>query len=148
MNRIITVFNAMGVVLLAALCVFQWDQLRAISGRLNIADQAAIAQAEVLSKEKQARQRDGIDLADMRNRLAAADAEAESNFKRAIAAERKLDATGVAVEKLKKAVADRDAVLGQQDAAIRKTAGERDDAIRKYNDLVLKYNELVKRASS
>jgi chromosome segregation ATPase len=146
MNRIMTAINFFGVLALGVLCLLQWGQIGRLQADAVAAARKADDQAAALSKEKQAHDRAESDLADVRDRLATSQAEVAENRKRAVTAERSVAAVTATVEQYKTAVAKRDAVLAEQDSAIKKLVADRDQARAQYNQLATKYNDLAKQA--
>jgi predicted nucleic acid-binding Zn-ribbon protein len=135
MNRIMTVINFTGVIALGIVCVLQWGQIGRLQSDAVTAAREAEEQSAALSKEKEARGRAETDLAEVRDRLAASESAVESNRARAITAERSLASALATMEQYKTAVAKRDAVLGEQQAVVKRLATERNDAVAKYNEL-------------
>jgi chromosome segregation ATPase len=146
MNRIMTAINFFGVLALGVLCLLQWGQIGRLNSEAVVAAREADNQAVAITKEKTAREKSEADLADVRDRLAASQDAVETNHTRAVTAERSAAALAATVDQYKAAVAKRDAVLAEQQAAVKRLVTERDDARNQYNQVVTKYNELAKQA--
>jgi chromosome segregation ATPase len=152
MNRAFAVFNFLGVLVLAVLCATQWDVNSRVNQRANA--------LEVLNREQDSKLRDddrtlktyASDLEDYRQRLALAETQLkeidaklshEINERNQIAAER--DDLKIALGKWMTALADRDKTISVARDRLQKLATDRNDAVKKLNDLTSAYNTLVKR---
>jgi peptidoglycan hydrolase CwlO-like protein len=147
MNRLLTGFNFLGVAALGVLCFLQWGQISRLRAGAVVAARTIDDRDSALSKEKQAHARAEQDLADTRDRLAAAESAGDSARTRAATAEAKVAALSPQVDHLKSAVAERDKVLAEQQSLVRKIALERNGAITRCNGMVEKYNALVKQST-
>jgi len=158
MTRILTIFNLVGVIVLAGLCAAQWKVNRQVNQEAIASEQVRIAQVGKLADDNRTIAGYAADLEELRQRLTAseaalketgdklADKTVEFNHLQAerdqIAAER--DELKGALEKWIVAVAARDAALKQADEQIAKVVADRNTAVMQFNDLARKYNGIVK----
>jgi chromosome segregation ATPase len=161
MNRVLNIFNLLGICALAALCAIQWNRDRDSHTQI-IALQAANQQHEqTIQQQTQAIRGQQADLDDFRNRLMHANDEFQkaqsqlatltqerdrlANQNKLLAAER--DEYKAAIPKWSAALAARDNLIKQASGEIIQLAQQRNEAIVRFNDLVAKYNALAIRAS-
>ncbi|HOY56997.1 MAG TPA: hypothetical protein PK640_02525 [Verrucomicrobiota bacterium] len=151
MNRFLHRLNLLGVCVLALLCVGQWRVNRRLNLEWNRQEQLRLEQAA--SREEQA----GIiagqaaDLAALRAHLervtgesdqaAARLAAAEEELRQAVDARARLEAS---VSNWAAAVTVRDERLRQAASQLETVIAERNEAVRRHNDLTERYNTLVK----
>jgi septal ring factor EnvC (AmiA/AmiB activator) len=130
MNRFFSIFNCLGVGVLAVLCAVQWQANSRLENNVEQLDKTRIEQSAKIAEQERTLKDDAADLEDLRQRLSMS----ESELKKAVAEAGRLK---TALDKWK-------AALKQAGEQIQKLAGERNEAIQKFNDLADKYNALVK----
>jgi septal ring factor EnvC (AmiA/AmiB activator) len=144
MNRFFSLFNFVGVAVLCVLCCAQWNANTWLEANVEQLDQTRIEQSAKIAEQDKTLKDDAADLEDLRERLSMS----ESELKTTIAERDRFAAEGkllkAALDKWIAAVKERDAAIKQAGNLIQKLAGERNDAIVKYNDLADKYNAIVK----
>ena len=137
MNRFFAIFNGLGVGVLAVLCAVQWQANSRLGNNVEQLDKTRIEQSAKIAQQESTLKDDAADLEDLRQRLSMS----ESQLQKAVAEGTRLKA---ALDKWMAAVKLRDVALKQAGEQIQKLAGERNEAIQKFNDLADKYNGLVK----
>ncbi len=137
MNRFLAIFNGLGVGVLAVLCAVQWQANSRLENIVEQLDKTRIEQSAKIAEQDRTLKDNAADLEDLRQRLSMS----ESQLEKATAEGTQLKAT---LAKWMAAVKERDAALKQAGERIQKLAGERNEAIQKFNDLADKYNSLVK----
>lgn len=148
MMRIITGSNLVGVLILAVLCAVQWKSDSDLNHEVDRLRQLSADQSAKIDDQDKSLKQDAADLDDLRQRLAASqDALKDTQVKlTATTAER--DQLKTAVDKWTTAVATRDDAIKQANAQIQKLSTDRDDAVKKFNDLADKYNDVVKQLNA
>jgi len=136
-NRFLSIFNCLGVGVLAVLCAVQWQANSRLENNVEQLDKTRIEQSAKIAQQESTLKDDAADLEDLRQRLSMS----ESQLQKAVAEGTQLKAT---LSKWMAAVNQRDTALKQTGERIKKLAGERNEAIQKFNDLADKYNGLVK----
>jgi chromosome segregation ATPase len=136
-NRFLSIFNCLGVGVLAVLCAVQWQANSRLENNVEQLDKTRIEQSAKIAEQERTLKDDAADLEDLRQRLSMS----ESQLQKAVAEGTRLKA---ALDKWMAAVRQRDAALKQAGEQVQKLAGERNEAIQKFNDLADKYNALVK----
>lgn len=146
MNRFFLIFNFLGVVVLCVLCAVQWQINSRLEHNAEQLTNTRIEQTAKITEQEISLKNDAADLEDVRQRLSMS----ESELKTAVAdrdrfadEDKQLKA---ALDQWIAAVAARDKALRQAGDQIQKLSNERNDAVRKFNDLVGKYNALVSSA--
>jgi len=143
MNRFFLVFNFLGVAALCVLCAAQWQTNSRLESTVEQLDRKRIEQTAKIAEQTTTLKDDAADLNDLRQRLSMS----ESELKDAVAARDRFAAEGrqlkTVLEKWMAAVAARDIALKQAGDQIQELSNERNDAVRKFNDLAGKYNALV-----
>jgi len=156
-NRLLPTLNLLGVLLLAALCVFQWQANRRLNLQAIALEKNRFALAQQLDERDAAIKGQIADLDDFRGRLekSAADLRQTQDHLSAATVERdqltarcaELQAAGEALkaslDKWTAAVAARDEALKQDEAQLQTLAAERNDAIQKFNGLATRFNAEV-----
>jgi chromosome segregation ATPase len=151
MNRTLQVLNLLGVLVLAALCVVQWRANRTLNLEAAGLEKVRLDQAAKLAELEKIIKGQAADLDSFREQLGKTHellrgAEAKvailERDGRQLTAER--DQLKASVAKWADAVAERDARLGQLEAQTQKLATDRNDAVKKFNELAEKYNAVVK----
>jgi len=143
MNRVLQWVNLLGVLALAGLCGLQWDVNRRLNletadlERRRIADEAKIDEQSKTIRDQAA------DLDEFRTRVRLSEdalADAEKKL-RAMQADR--DRLATSQRLYAAAVTQRDAVIKQAAAEIQEVLNDRNEAVKKFNDLAGKYNAMV-----
>lgn len=144
MNRFFSLFNFLGVITLCVLCSVQWQTDSRLENNVQQLDQTRIEQSAKIAEQDQTLKDDAADLDDLRQRLSLS----ESELRKTISERDHFAAEGrqlkSALDNWIAAVKERDAAIKQAGDLIQKLAGERNDAIAKFNDLADKYNAFVK----
>jgi chromosome segregation ATPase len=146
MNRFFLIFNFLGVSLLCVLCAAQWQTNSRLENSVEQFDKTRIEQTAKIAEQKNTLKDDAADLTDLRQRLSMSELELKNAVAERdhFAAEDKQLKT--ALDNWMAAVAARDAALRQASDQIQKLSNDRNDAVRKFNDLAGKYNALVSNA--
>jgi chromosome segregation ATPase len=143
MNRFFLIFNFLGVAVLCVLCAAQWQTNSRLENNVERLDKTRIKQSAKIAEQATTLKDDAADLNDLRQRLSMS----ESELKDAVAERDRFAAEGrqlkAALDKWMAAVAARDAALRQAGDQIQRLSNERNDAVRKFNDLAEKYNALA-----
>jgi chromosome segregation ATPase len=155
MNRRLQVANLIGVLVLVALCVVQWNRNR----RLNL--EAIRLEALRRSQEQvvadQTRNIQGLtgDLAQFKERLGTAREDHSESIKQISALRGERDELSVDTSQLKEslaawteAVVARDERLKEANDRILELGGRLDDSIQKFNGLATNYNAVVARLNA
>ena len=154
MNRMLQYLNFLGVFLLSLLCASQWKTNSSLAADLIAMHKQSDEQSATITTEAGTIKEDAADLDDYRQRLDAAETElkqlhsdltkARSERDQATAERNQLKET---LDKFVAALKVRDQSISQltdvahkQDESIHQLEAVRDDAIKKYNDLVTKFN--------
>jgi len=150
MNRLLQWFNLIGVVALTALCVVQWRTNRTLNLELN--QQQKLGEQTASRLKELARQMQGgaADLEEFRQRVAQANSALQAAEARRAALEPQLkqlrnerDQLKTSVTNWAAAVAARDDRLKQAGADLARLGSERNEAVRKFNELAVRQNQLV-----
>lgn len=150
MNRFLHWFNFLGVLALAALCVAQWRMNRTLNLALN--EHQKISQQQVARLAEQERQIKGgaSDLDSFRDKISAANTTMKEAEAMAAALAQQVKQLTNERDQLKSsitnwvaAVAARDERLKQSGADLAKLGNDRNDAVRKFNELATQQNKLV-----
>lgn len=158
MNLFLQIVNFVGVLLVAGLCVFQWNDNGQLHRNLDELDRTRQEQVAKIADQEKTINANNADLDDLRAKLAKAEAatkdiqgklDTETARNKQLAAEhdRLVAEQGefkTAIERWQAAIAQRDETIKQADQTIQKLSAERNDDINKYNDLMNKYNGVVK----
>jgi len=150
MNRTLQFVNLGGVLLLAALCVFQWQRDRKLN--LDFRQSEKTRQAHEKKIGEQERNLHGLngDLTQLKEQFGRVHAEAKDSQKklevserdhRQLAAER--DQLRESVTNWAAAVSLRDHRLTEANDRIRELADQLNTSVRKFNELVTNYNAVV-----
>jgi uncharacterized coiled-coil DUF342 family protein len=151
MNRLITYLNFLGVLVLAILCIIQWQANSQIDAQLGHVNQIRLDQAAKLTEQDATLNQNSSDLADLRQRLSLSESDLKEAGDKITAANQQRDEMAAQRDQLKAALdkwvaacAARDQDLKQAAEQIQKLTADRDQAIQKFNDLADKYNGVVK----
>lgn len=143
--------NFFGVLLLAALCVAQWQHDRQLNLEINRLEKARLDQVAKLKEQEQDLRDLNADLGQFKESFTKLQTEltdARAKLQAADRAVRQLTAERVelsaSVTNWAAAVARRDERLEQTHAQILKLGDELNDSIRKFNELATNYNAVVK----
>ena len=137
MTRFVTWFNFVGVIALAALCAVQWRTDSRLHLQIRDLENIRLQQIEKIAEQEKTIHGQSADLDDFRNRLMLCESQLNESQQRAAHLR-------VALDKWMAAVDARDKAIKQAGLLLQKLAGERNDAVTKFNDLAEKYNALVK----
>ena len=154
MNRVLTIINLAGVLILAAVCLAQWRVDHHLNMQVQNLEAQSFRQGAQIADQQKTIAGAAADLDDFRARLTHANeavSEAQSKLKAAAtqqdqtARERdRYQATAAALQeslgKWVAAVSAHDETLKQSEAQLLKLSNERNDAVAKFNDLAAKYN--------
>lgn len=150
MNRSLQYFNLAGVLALAALCVCQWQANRRVNLEATALERTRLEQAARL--EEQGRTVKGLaaDLDSFRGQLGAAAASQADTEKRLSLLEhenRQLtnerDQLKISVTRWAAAVAQRDERIKAADVTLQQAGMDRNDAVKRFNELAARHNEVV-----
>ncbi len=148
MNRTLSWFNFIGVLLLAALCATQWNVNRRVNRKAIDLEHQRIAQSAKIDEQDRTIKGNLADLDELRQRLtlnetALTESLARLNTTRAERDQLHLerDALKASLEKWTAAVAERDAAIKEASTRIEALVTERDDLVKKFNELAVKYNK-------
>lgn len=150
MSRGLQLFNLVGVVALAILCVFQWQRDRALNLEVNRLEQVRIDNEGKLSEQAKTLAGLNSDLALFKDQVTTARtelSELRDKFRIAetenvqLVAER--DQLRESLTNWMQAVTLRDERLKEANAHIQDLGDRLNDSIRKYNELATNYNSVV-----
>lgn len=151
MNRLLSRFNALGVLALTALCVLQWRTNRNLNLEINRREQTHLDQTTLLLQQTRTVQGQAGDLANLRAHLDRLTRETDQTAANLAAAQRQLQQARAAGDQLRSsvsnwaaAVAARDRQIEEHAARIRALANERNDTVNQFNELAVRHNQLVK----
>jgi chromosome segregation ATPase len=151
MNRALIAFNFLGVITLAVLCAMQWQVNSVLHARADAFERTTVQQKADLEKDQQTITAYTADLEDFRQRLSLSEKQlkelddklaTEIQERNQLAAER--DDLRVALGKWKAALDDRDKTINKAREELASLQNDRNDAVKKLNDLTDKWNALVK----
>jgi chromosome segregation ATPase len=148
MMRIILGSNLAGVLVLAVLCAVQWKSDSDLSHEADRLRQLSADQSAKIDDQEKSLKQDAADLDDLRQRLAVSEDALKDAKDKLTAATAERDQLKAAVDKWTAAVATRDDALKQANAQVQKLSADRDDAVKKFNDLADKYNDVVKQLNA
>ena len=158
MNKLLQLFNFLGVIALTVLCVMQFRANSSLHQDIDILKKLRNDQIiRIESQEKAIKGRDA-DIEELRHQLSIAQAANDELTKRLAVIERDLtkavaerDRLSAEIENWKNAVQLRDDAIKKQNDLLKEAGNridqliaDRNDDIHKFNDLVAKYNLLVK----
>jgi chromosome segregation ATPase len=151
MNRALIYVNLVGVLLLAALSVAQWQANRRANLETIAPEKVRQGQSAKLIEQDKVNQGQAADLESFRGQLARTHATLKEVEGRLGAAERDLlqrsaerDQLEVSVTNWAAAVTARDQQLKSLNEDLQKLAKDRNEVVGKFNDLASKYNTVVK----
>jgi chromosome segregation ATPase len=148
MMRIFSSANLAGVLILAIVCAVQWKSDSDLSHEVDRLQQLSADQSAKIDDQDKSLKQDAADLDDLRQRLAASQDALKDTQDKLTAATAERDQLKAAVDKWTAAVASRDDAIKQANAQIQKLSADRDDAVKKFNDLADKYNDVVKQLNA
>jgi chromosome segregation ATPase len=153
--RALHIFNLIGVLALAALCVFQWRINRDLNLRTNGLEKTRLEQTARIEEQDKQIKGQAADLDAFREHLQRATADlksAESNLvvsrHQALQLTSERDQLKGSISEWSKAVAQRDEQLTRASEQLNKLADDRNDAVAKFNDLAAKHNTIVEDLNS
>ena len=150
MNRSLQVVNFLGVIVLAALCGFQWQRDRKVN--LALRESEKTRQAHEQKLDEQAKNLRGLneDLTEFKQQVERQSGEAKEFQKKLQEFEREnvqltteRDQLGGSVMNWSNAVTLRDVRLTEANERIRSLAEDMNNLVQKYNTLATNYNKVV-----
>jgi chromosome segregation ATPase len=141
MNRALSILNFLGIAALAVLCAVQWQANSHLLSNVDQLQHITQDQAAQISDQTITLKQNAEDLTDLRDRLATS----ESDLAAATGQIAKLKSS---LDQWMQAVKDRDAALKNAGVLVQSFAAQRNDAIKRFNDLADKYNALVKQVQN
>ncbi len=151
MNRFLNLFNLVGVLALAGLCVLQWKTNRRLQLEANHLETLRIEQTAEMEEQVKTASAQESDLGTLRTTLERATEELRENSNRLAKIERELKQSTAECDQLKSsitnwvsAVAARDERLAQANEQIKALAKDRNETVTKFNELAKRHNDLVK----
>jgi chromosome segregation ATPase len=151
MNRRLQYFNLIGVLALAALCVFQWRMNRRLNLQINRLEKTGISQTAQFNEQSKKLKGTSEDLETFREQLTRANVNLKEQTNKSASNETKIEKLTAERDELKNnlskwtnAVVERDQRLKENNAQIQKLADDLNNAVKKYNQLATNYNAVVK----
>lgn len=151
MNRFLNLFNLVGVLALAVLCVLQWKTNRRLQLETNHLETRSIEQTAEMEERARTASAQESDLTALRASLESATEELRESSNQLARIERELKQSAADCNQLKSsitnwvsAVAARDERLAQANEQIKALAKDRNETVTKFNDLARRHNDLVK----
>jgi chromosome segregation ATPase len=151
MNRWMQFINFLGVLLLAALCIAQWQVNRRMNLQVIELDRANQAQRVAIGEREKTIQGQAADLDGFREQLTLAHTTLKERETRLALMEREVrqlslerDQLRVSVTNWAAAISVRDEKLKMANEDLQKLAKDRNEVVGKFNDLAEKYNSAVK----
>lgn len=148
--RALHYFNFLGVLVLAAICVFQWQINRRLNLHANKLDKVRLEQISQIEDQQKQIHGQAADLDAFRERFQQARADlksAESNLvvsrREALELTSQRDQLKERIQDWARAVAERDEQLTRASEQLQKIGNERNDAVKRFNELAAKHNEIV-----
>jgi chromosome segregation ATPase len=150
MNRFVEKFNLIGIVALAALCVFQWRVNREVNTEVARLQKTGHERNAKIAEQEKTIAGQGADLESFRTQLHAAKGVEKELTAKIVEAERANRQLSVEGEQLKLSLTNWAAAVSERDEQLRRAAtniqeliSSRDEAIAKYNALAKQHNQLV-----
>jgi chromosome segregation ATPase len=144
--------NLLGVLVLAVLCVVQWQRDRRLNLEINHLEKERIAHQEKIAEQDKAAAGLSADLARFKEQFQSAHVDANEARKTVRALEqeqaqlvREREQLKVSVTNWAAAVTERDASLKQANERLRDTTLRLNESILKFNELASNYNASVQR---
>lgn len=151
MNRCIQILNLIGVLVLASLCVFQWQINRNLNIETNHLEKIRQEQTSLLAERDKTIKGQTTDLDTFRTQLERTLAELKEAEGKNTAHERQLAQLVQDNEALKTSIAEWTAAVRARDERLREGneritafAARTDEAVRKFNQLASDYNDVVR----
>jgi uncharacterized coiled-coil DUF342 family protein len=155
MDRALKYINLAGVVLLATICVLQWNSNRRLNLTLIQTEKARLEQDAKIADQQKKLQGSQADLDSFREQLIRAHAAVKTNESAMLALRGEVasvkserDHLRTSLQDWTRAVKERDAQLAKASEQIKKLAEDRDQAVEKYNSLAQTYNQTVQELNS
>jgi len=143
-------FNLLGILVLAALSVAQWQRDRRLNLSFNQLEKTRLEQAAKISEQEQTLRGVNADLAQFKEQFTKAQSELAETSQKLRLIERQTNQLTIERDQLKAsitnwvaAVTSRDERIKEASAQIRKFADDLNASIRKYNELVTNHNAVV-----
>ena len=150
MNRTLQFVNLGGVLLLAALCVFQWQRDRRLNLNLRQSEKTRQVYEQKIGEQERNLRGLNADLTQLKEQLGRVHAEAKESQTKFEASERdnrqltaERDQLRESVTNWAAAVSLRDQRLTEANDRIRTLASDLNSSVRKFNELVTNYNAVV-----
>ena len=150
MNRRLQYLNLLGVLALAALCVFQWRTDGRLNREINRLEKTRIDHARKIGEQEQALKGANDDLNLFKEQFSRAQADLNDARRKLDETERENLQLNSACVQLREsitnwanAVAERDTRLAEANQRINELADRLNESIRKYNELASNYNGVV-----
>ena len=150
MKRALPLINLGGVLLLAALCAFQWHINRQVNLEANRLEKTRLEQAAKIEDQEKTIRGNLADLELFRDQLQTAAATLKETEKKLRVTQRVVaqltqerDQLKESIVRWSEAVAARDEQLKEAASQIQSLADDRNAAVSKFNDLAEKYNSVV-----
>jgi chromosome segregation ATPase len=154
MKKFITAFNALGVIALVGVSVFQWRESSGLRHRRDELDRSVAELGKKLTTTEAALTAATATIEEFRKRIEVLDADNARLVKSLRESETRVATLTADVARLEKtvgawkdAVAERDKAIVALNASLKEQVDARNDATTRYNDLVSKYNDLAKRTA-
>lgn len=150
MNRRLQYLNLFGVLVLMALCVFQWRTDSRLNQEINLLEKARIEAVQKISEQEQALEGANRDLSLFKEQFTRA--QTDRNGERRKLRETESENLRLSAECVQlregitnwaNAVAERDMRLAEANLRINELAERLNESIRKYNGLASNYNNVV-----
>jgi chromosome segregation ATPase len=143
--------NLLGVLVLGALCVAQWQRDRRMNLEVNRLEKARIDHQSMLAEQEQLIQGLNMDLAQFKEEMAKVQTELNETRQKLRVAEREARQLTAERDQLKTSITNwvaavnaRDERLKEANKEIGRLAGELNGSIAKFNELATNYNATVK----
>jgi len=150
MNRTLQFGNLGGVLLLAALCVFQWQRDRRLNLNLRHSEKTRQAHEQKIGEQERSLRGLNADLTQLKEQLGRVHTEAKDSQERLETSERDNRQLTAERDQLREsmtnwaaAVSLRDQRLTEANERIRSLAADLNTSVQKFNELVTNYNAVV-----
>jgi chromosome segregation ATPase len=150
MNRTLQFVNLGGVLLLAALCVFQWQRDRRLNLDLRQSEKTRQAHQQKIGEQDRSLRGLNADLTQLKEQLGRVHADAKDSQQKLETSEQENRQLTTEREQLLQSVTNwsnavtvRDQRLTEANERIRTLAGDLNASVQKFNELVTNYNAVV-----
>lgn len=145
MNRLLQWLNFLGVLALAGLCVAQWNTNRRLNLTTADLERTRITQNAKIAEQSKTIRDQAADLEEFRERIRLSEAGLADAEKKSRTLQTERDELKASLTQWTAAVAQRDAVIKQAAGEIQRLSDDRNDAVKKFNELAAKYNAMVQK---